>query len=187
MSSITEYAQTILVILGAGTAMLVAAGGVYRKGLRPMHVKMTRLLELTEYELTPNGGASLADKVNHIASNAKIAEGHWTHLRDGQLQMHERLDKIDDAVNLTGVALREREKELLERIMALDALRSTVETLHAKVEELHRAALAKAEAREIPPEPTEAPSGSAILPRQVVALEPPEEINERPRFHPPAS
>lgn len=50
--------------------------------------------------------------------------------------------------------------------------------LREQIEQQHATALAKSERHEVPPPPTEAPAGSAILPQQIVTIKPTGEDGE---------
>lgn len=85
------------------TAMIAIAGGlsvVFHKWVRPAYKQIKRVTEaadrlipFAEAQLRPNGGSSLADKIDRIAVNHAAAEEHWTKLEAKQLSIEEKLEK----------------------------------------------------------------------------------------------
>ncbi len=105
---VTDYADNVIVISTALAAVGAGLAWVYRKLIRPTHVMVAHIMELTEYELKPNGGGSLVDRVakiaaNHtdslrqIAANHADAQKHWETLEANDVAIVKRLEKIEAA------------------------------------------------------------------------------------------
>ncbi len=104
----TDRAQDGIVLLSFLGLVGAGLAWVYRRVIRPVHVMVARILELTEYELKPNGGGSLVDRVakiaaNHsdslrqIAANHADAQKHWETLEANDMAIVKRLEKIEAA------------------------------------------------------------------------------------------
>ena len=94
--------HNVSVLLGFLTALVVAAGWMYRKVLRPVHKAVMAMSDIVEAQLTPNHGSSIVDRVAQIAPNHLAAETHWKQLELSQkeiklevLRLTERLDLIE--------------------------------------------------------------------------------------------
>lgn len=84
--------------IGAVVAIITGLGVLWQKVVRPGYRKLKagfhmlqrvtvaadRLLPFAEYQLKPNAGSSLADKINRIETNHALAEEHWRKLEAGQ-------------------------------------------------------------------------------------------------------
>lgn len=147
---ITHFGEVTLIWVGAITAITVALGTIWRKSISPIHRKVEKILAISEYEFTPNGGQSTADKLARLEENQVELKAH------------------DEKISLE---LTTHNRVISERLTKIETKMGSIELLHSRVDELQEARIIKAEAREIPPEPSEAPAGSAILPRQIVSLE----------------
>ncbi len=93
--------------LGAVAAIVTAVGIIWKKVAVPLYQKVRaaetvvrrvilaadRLLPFAEGQLKPNGGSSLADKINRIEPNHIAAEDHWKRLEDGQQALARRFEE----------------------------------------------------------------------------------------------
>lgn len=91
MEALQDYAGAIIVIAGAVSAVgVVAVKGwpVLKSAARAIV-----LLETIAKEFTPNGGASLVDKVNEIRA---VQTAHGLHL----VIANERLEQLEHTLNI---------------------------------------------------------------------------------------
>lgn len=86
-----HFLSAYATLLTALVAILTGTTVLWHKYLRPAYrmVKRVteaadRLIPFAEEQLRPNGGSSLADKINKIATNHAVAEEHWERLETGQ-------------------------------------------------------------------------------------------------------
>lgn len=99
MESARDLASNAIVFLTFLTLLGGAFAWFYRKVMRPVAIKVEKILTLTEYELKPNGGGSLADKIDQIAINHAEAQVHWEELGKQNATLTDELKKHRDDVN----------------------------------------------------------------------------------------
>jgi len=66
MNLIADYAEPLLIILGAMGAVGAAMLWIYRKLIRPSVLMLIAVQDIVEYQFKPNKGHSLIDKINSI-------------------------------------------------------------------------------------------------------------------------
>ncbi len=152
---LTSYAQTVLVLLGALTAITIALGTIWRKGITPVHRKVEKILAIAEYEFTPNGGGSTADKLIALEENQTEMKHHLADMKANgsdvavdlakrSVVVDERLEKIEKSVDFIGTEFVRREKIILVRLDKIDtaghvaADANVVITTDAKAEVIER-------------------------------------------------
>lgn len=93
--------------LGAVAAIVTALGIIWKKVIVPLYSKFRaaeavvrrvvlaadRLIPFAEAQLSPNGGSSLADKINRIEPNHQAAEAHWQRLEEGQKEIARKFEE----------------------------------------------------------------------------------------------
>jgi len=114
---VSIYGQTLITFLTAGGLVLASMGMAYRKFVRPFMRRMDALSALVEYQMRPNGGKSLLDKVNMIDQN------HQEVLRliaENNVEIARKLAESNATVAETLLASNATVATRLEEIVAKD-------------------------------------------------------------------
>ncbi len=121
---LAHEAQNGTIFLAFMAAFSAATVVMYRKFLRPVAQRMEAVDTLARAQLTTNGGTSLLDKVNRIASNHEEAEAHWKSLETGHQTLVEGQEKLGAAIRVnTDVTERisTRQADVILRLTRVEA------------------------------------------------------------------
>jgi len=98
LDSAIHLVQTYGLLVGGVGAGLTGTALVARQ-VRKALSTASRIAQLLEAQLQPNGGGSLVDKVNKIQPNHEAAETHWKALEVNQTAMKREMADGFRAIN----------------------------------------------------------------------------------------